>query len=121
MRDAILILLLVLVVGGTLWLKDREVQEAKARIVVLEKDLATATDNVAQWQVVALAQGTATSAQAALGDACLKREAKAQEEAAAIDGMMAGAITREILPDEKNKGVDDATRQRAADFLNRAL
>lgn len=121
MKDVVLIFILVLVVGGTLWLKDREIQEAKTRIVALEKDLGAATTNAAQWQVVALAQGTATSAQAALGEACLKREATAASEAAAIDNIMAGAIPREILPDEKNRGVDDATRQRAADYFNRAL
>ena len=121
MRDVILILLCVIVVGGTLWLKDREIQGAKARIVVLEKDLATANAAATGWQGVASAQGTASNAQAALGEACLKREGKAQEEAAVINGIMAGTTPREIVPEEKNKGVDDATRQRAADYFNRAL
>ena len=121
MRDVILILLCVIVVGGTLWLKDREIQAAKARIVVLENDLTTATASAAGWQVVALAQGTATSAQAALGEACLKREAKAQEEATAIADIMSQAEPKEITPEQNRQGVDDATRQRAADFFNRAL
>lgn len=121
MRDVILILLVVIIVGGTLWVKGREIQEAKARIIVLEKDLSDATANAKRWEHVASAQGKAASAQAALGEACLKREASAQAEAAAIDEIMAGSIPREILPEEKNRGVDDATRQRAADFFNRTL
>lgn len=121
MKDFALVLLLVLVIGGSFYLKDREIQQSKARIEALEKGLSAAKATATGWQIAAQTQGIAANAQADLAAACVKREAKAQSDLAAIADIMAGTIPTEITPEQIRQGVDDATRQRAADMLNRPL
>ena len=113
-------LLLLLFIGWVVAKKqDVQLQGVKAANTLLQKDLADAREDAARWKKTAEAKGRAATAQAELADACLKREAQAQTDCDSIANILAGAIPTEITPERAKQGVDDATRQRAADMLNR--
>lgn len=71
----------------------------------------------------ARAEAAATRAEALAGNArrCLEREAQAQADAAERAAIMDAARPRPRTETEKAKVVDDETRQRVADRLNRPL
>ena len=52
---------------------------------------------------------------------CIKREEQAHADAADLAIILGAAKTEPITPDQARKGVDDATRTRIADMLNRPL
>ena len=81
--------------------------------------LADVQKDAARWQATAKVRAVSSEAQADLAAACIKREAQAQEDAATIADIMAQANIKQVTPEESRQGVDDATRQRAADMFNR--
>ena len=110
---------LLILAGGTAMWQTWQLDKAKAHNDGLVKDVADAAADAARWKATAKSTATSADAQAKLAEACLKREANAQEEATAITDIMAQAVPKEITPEQARQGVDDATRQRVADMLNR--
>lgn len=97
------------------------VDEKQDDIASLHKTIAEVRAEADGWRVTAEARERAEKSQSDLAEACLKREAAAQSDAAAIADIMSGAVPRKITPEESWQGVDNATRQRAVDMLNRDL
>ena len=108
----------IVIFGGLGWQK-LEIDDAKGQIVLLQKDLADARDDAAGWKIVAETKGSTATAQAELADACIKREAQAQADRDNIADIMATAKPQPITPEQAKQGVDDATRNRVVDMLNR--
>lgn len=108
----------IVIFGGLGWQK-LEIDDAKGQIVLLQKNLADARDDAAGWKIVAETKGRTATAQAELADACIKREAQAQADRDNIADIMATAKPQPITPEQAKQGVDDATRNRAVDMLNR--
>lgn len=108
----------IVIFGGLGWQK-LEIDDAKGQIVLLQKDLADARDDAAGWKIVAETKGRTATAQAELADACIKREAQAQADRDNIADIMATAKPQPITPEQAKQGVDDATRNRVVDMLNR--
>lgn len=116
----IVALLLLLFVGGVVAKKqDVRLQKALAANALLQKDLSAARDDAAGWKKTAEAKDRAATAQGELADACLKREAQAQADRDSIADIMASAKPQPITSEQAKQGVDDATRTRAVDMLNR--
>ena len=111
-----LVLLCIIVAGVQTWRLDK----AQGSMVLTTEKLTEAQEDAARWQATAKARAVSSEAQADLAAACIKREAQAREDAATIVDIMAQAKTKTITPEESRQGVDDATRQRAADMLNRS-
>lgn len=110
-----LVLLCLIGAGVQTWRLDK----AQASIALGMEKLADAKEDATRWQTTAKAHARSSEAQADLAAACIKREAQAQEDAATIADIMAQANIKQITPEESRQGVDDATRQRAADMFNR--
>lgn len=124
MKDSapyIIVALLFLLFVGWIVVKSQDVrlQQAQAANALLQKDLADARDDAAGWKIVAETKGRTATAQAELADACIKREAQAQADRDNIADIMATAKPQPITPEQAKQGVDDATRTRAVDMLNR--
>lgn len=111
-----LVLLCLIGAGVQTWRLDK----AQASIALGMEKLKEAQEDAARWQATAKVRAVSSEAQADLAAACIKREAQAQEDAATIVDIMAQAKTKTITPEESRQGVDDATRQRAADMFNRS-
>lgn len=92
---------------------------AQASITRVADKLKEAQEDAARWRTTAQARAVAVDAQAALADNCLKREAQAQADRDSIADIMATANPQPITPEQAKQGVDDATRIRAVDMLNR--
>lgn len=90
-------------------------------IDLVKKNLADAQEDAARWQSTAQARAISSEAQADLAAACIKREAQARTDAAELADILGAAKPVTITPEQTRRGVDDATRQRIADMLNRAL
>ena len=114
----VLFLLGIFLFGAIVWQKS-EIDVAMGQITVLKKDLSDARDDAAGWKKTADVKGRAVTAQAELAGACLKREAQAQTDHDSIADIMATANPQPIPPEQARQGVDDATRTRAVDMLNR--
>lgn len=117
-----LVLLCLVGAGVQTW----RLEKAQGSIAAQAKDidringeLADALDDAARWQVAAQTHAVSSEAQADLAAACLRRATQAQADAAAIADIMSRASHNVITPESIRQGVDDATRQRAADMLNR--
>ena len=110
-----LVLLCLVGAGVQTW----RLNSAQSRLALVTGKLTEAQDAAVRWQATAKARAVSSEAQADLAAACIKREAQAREDAATIVDIMAQAKTKTITPEESRQGVDDATRQRAADMLNR--
>lgn len=108
----------IVIFGGLGWQK-LEIDDAKGQIVLLQKDLSAALDDAAGWKKAAEVKDRAATAQAELADACIRREAQAQADRDNISDIMATAKPQPITPEQAKQGVDDATRIRAVDMLNR--
>ena len=119
-RAALTILgVLLVLAGGSAWWQTWQLDKARASIDELVKVIDTAKADIARWEAVGKRLTTNADAQAKLAEACLKREGQAQKDAETIADIMSQAVPKEITPDQVRQGVDDATRQRAADMLNR--
>lgn len=92
---------------------------AQASITRVADKLKEAQEDAARWRTTAQARAVVVDAQAALADNCLKREAQAQADRDSIADIMSTAKPQPITPDQARQGVDDATRIRAVDMLNR--
>lgn len=73
------------------------------------------------WAKATLAARANAEALAENARACLEREAKAQADARERAAIMAQAKPKERSETEKSRVVDDATRRRAVERLNRGL
>ena len=94
---------------------------AQSRLALVTKELTEAQDAAVRWQATAKARAVSSEAQADLAAACIKREEQAHADAADLAIILGAAKTETVTPDQARKGVDDATRQRIADMLNRPL
>ncbi len=110
---------LLVLAGGSAWWQTWQLDKARASIDGLVKAIDTAKADIARWEAVGKRLTTNADAQAKLAEACLKREGQAQKDAETIADIMAQARPNDITPEQVRQGVDDATRQRAADMLNR--
>lgn len=110
---------LLVLAGGSAWWQTWQLDKARASIDGLVKAIDTAKADIARWEAVGKRLTTNADAQAKLAEACLKREGQAQKDAETIADIMAQAKPNDITPEQVRQGVDDATRQRAADMLNR--
>lgn len=119
-----LVLLCLIGAGVQTWRLDK----AQGSIAAQAKDidringqLADAQDDAARWQATAKAHSVSSEAQADLAAACIKREEQARSDAAELASILSAVKSETITPEQARKGVDDATRQRIADMLNRPL
>ena len=119
-----LVLLCLIGAGVQTWRLD----SAQDSIAKLARDidhingqLTDALEDAARWQATAKARAVSSEAQADLAAACIKREEQAHVDAADLAIILGAAKTEPITPDQARKGVDDATRTRIADMLNRPL
>ena len=110
---------LLILTGGSAGWQTWKLDKARASIDGLVKDIGTANADIARLEAVGKRLTTNADAQAKLAETCLKREAKAREDATVIADIMTQVKPKEITPEQVRQGVDDATRQRAADMLNR--
>ncbi|WP_298998153.1 hypothetical protein [uncultured Desulfovibrio sp.] len=110
---------LLVLAGGFAWWQTWQLDKARASIDGLVKAIDTAKADIARWEAVGKRLTTNAGAQAKLAEACLKREGQAQKDAETIADIMAQFRPNDITPEQVRQGVDDATRQRAADMLNR--
>lgn len=119
-KAALTLLCVLLILAGVtaLW-QTWQLDTARGRITGLVKAVDSAKADADRWQAAAQAKGVAAAAQADLAAACLKREAQAQADRDSIAGIMATANPQPIPPEQAKQGVDDATRIRAVDMLNR--
>ncbi len=90
-------------------------------IDLIKGQLADAQEDAARWQATAKVRAVSSEAQADLAAACIKREEQAHADAADLAIILGAAKTETLTPDQAQKGVDDATRTRIADMLNRPL
>lgn len=126
MRDFVLIILAIVVIGGGYAVQAVQLYQAEGRAAALEQALATAQKDAAQWRAVAEQRAGAANAQAGLAEACLQREAVNQRDMDQIAAIMAGVKSTEGPAEvrlqsrpETATGVDNATRRAAAEYLNR--
>ena len=122
MKDSayvVALLLLLFVCWVVCKSQDIKLQEANAANALLQKDLSAAQKDAAGWKKTAEVKGRAVTAQAELADACLKREAQAQADRDSIADIIGMAKPKPIPPEQARQGVDDATRTRVVDMLNR--
>ena len=110
---------LLILAGGSAGWQTWQLDKAKASIAGLVKDVASAKADITRWETTAKRLSTSADAQAKLAETCLKREANALEDATVIANIMSQVRPNDITPEQARQGVDDATRQRAADMLNR--
>lgn len=119
-----LVLLCLIGAGVQTWRLD-SAQDSIAKqardIDHIKGQLADAQDDAARWQATAKAHAVSSEAQADLAAACIKREEQAHSDAAELASILSAAKPETITPEQARKGVDDATRQRIADMLNRPL
>ena len=94
---------------------------AQSSIATIKVQLADAQEDAARWQATAKVRAVSSEAQADLAAACIKREEQAHADAADLAIILGAAKTETLTPDQARKGVDDATRTRIADMLNRPL
>lgn len=112
-----LVLLCLIGAGLQTW----RLTSAQSRIATIKVQLADAQEDAARWQATAKVRAVSSEAQADLAAACIKREEQAHADAADLAIILGAAKTETLTPDQARKGVDDATRQRIADMLNRPL
>lgn len=112
-----LVLLCLIGAGVQTW----RLNSAQSSIATIKVQLADAQEDAARWQVTAKVRAVSSEAQADLAAACIKREEQAHADAADLAIILGAAKTETLTPDQAQKGVDDATRQRIADMLNRPL
>lgn len=116
MKNGILSILVVLVLA-VLFVAGLKIQGMQ--IGILRGELTTARNDADRWQRLAENNGRVAGAQAALADTCLKREAQTQADRDSIADIIGMAKPQPITPEQAKQGVDDATRTRAVDMLNR--
>ena len=112
-----LVLLCLIGAGVQTW----RLNSAQSSIATIKVQLADAQEDAARWQATAKVRAVSSEAQADLAAACIKREEQAHADAADLAIILGAAKTETVTPDQARKGVDDATRQRIADMLNRPL
>ena len=112
-----LVLLCLIGAGVQTW----RLNSAQSLIATIKVQLADAQEDAARWQATAKAHAVSSEAQADLAAACIKREEQAHADAADLAIILGAAKTETLTPDQARKGVDDATRTRIADMLNRPL
>lgn len=119
-----LVLLCLIGAGVQTWRLD-SAQDSIAKqardIDHINGQLADALEDSARWQATAKVHAVSSEAQADLAAACIKREEQAHADAADLAIILGAAKTETVTPDQARKGVDDATRTRIADMLNRPL
>ena len=119
-----LILLCIIVAGVQTWRLGNAQDSIASQVKDIDRingQLADVQKDAARWQAAAKAHAVSSAAQADLAAACIKREEQAHADAADLAIILGAAKTEPITPDQARKGVDDATRQRIADMLNRPL
>lgn len=112
-----LVLLCLIGAGVQTW----RLNSAQSSIATIKVQLADAQEDAARWQATAKVRAVSSEAQADLAAACIKREEQAHADAADLAIILGAAKTETLTPDQARKGVDDATRTRIADMLNRPL
>jgi len=112
-----LVLLCLIGAGVQTWRLDK----AQASIALGMEKLKEAQEDAARWQATAKAHAVSSEAQADLAAACIKREEQVHSDAAELASILSAVKSETITPEQARKGVDDATRQRIADMLNRPL
>lgn len=91
---------------------ELELEKAAHKATMRERD---------DWEAQALAARASAEALAENARACLAREVRAQADAAERAAIMAQVKPRPRTEAEQTKVVDDETRKRVADRLNRPL
>ena len=112
-----LLLLCLIGAGVQTW----RLNKAQSSLALITEKLTEAQEDAARWQATAKAHAVSSEAQADLAAACIKREEQAHADAADLAIILGAAKTETVTPDQARKGVDDATRTRIADMLNRPL
>lgn len=97
----------------------REIQAEQAAHNATRAELVTALAEAARWADVAKLAQAATASVRATAQAALAREGQARADSQARKQILSVAKPRIRVATETMEVVDDATRQRAADRLNR--
>ena len=120
MREFVLVLIGILVIGGG-YTVQHSLQRAEARVTQLEKDLAAARKEATAWKLTADQARAGQTALAEQAQACLDREAAAQADADQWRVILAEMQTRDLSDAEKTGVPDDATRRALLESLDRPL
>ena len=121
MKEIILALAAVIVIGGAFAVQHMRLQRAEASAALLEKDLAAARKEAAAWKLTADQARAGQTALAGQAQACLDREAAAQADADQWQAILTEMQTREMSDAEKTGVPDDATRRALLADLDRPL
>ena len=121
MKEIILALAAVIVIGGGYAVQHIRLQRAEARVILLEKDLAAARKEAAAWKLTADQARAGQTALAEQAQACLDREAAAQADADQWRAVMDAMQIREMSDAEKTGVPDDETRRALLADLDRPL
>lgn len=119
-----LVLLCFVGAGVQTWRLDSAQDSIAAQAKDIDRingQLADAQEDAARWQATAKAHAVFSEAQADLAAACIKREEQVHSDTAELASILSAVKSETITPEQARKGVDDATRQRIADMLNRPL
>ena len=121
MKEIILALAAVIVIGGAFTVQHMRLQRAEASAVLLEKDLDAARKEAAAWKLTADQARAGQTVLAGQAQACLDRESDAQADAELWQAILEQAQARD-MNDAEQKGVpDDATRRSLFDDLDKPL
>ena len=98
-----------------------QLKAERARHDLTRQKLAMAVEGLEAWRATALDAEQKNTLVGELAQACLDRERRAKEDAAARAEIMRRAKPRELTEAEKKEIIDDDTRKAAMDRLNRPL
>jgi hypothetical protein len=119
-----LIAALALALAGAIWRADHlsgalALERAEHRTT--QEALTVATEKGLGWKTAYEEAFEAARARSAAAQACLDRAAEAEQARKEREALLQAAPPRPRTEAEKQEVVNDATRQRAADRLNRAF
>ena len=121
MKEIILALAAVIVIGGAFAVQHMRLQRAEAGVALLEKDLDAARKEAAAWKLTADQASAGQTALAEQAQACLNREAAARADADQWQAILTEMRTRDLSDAEKTGVPDDATRRALLTDLDKPL
>lgn len=121
MKDIILTLVLVMVIGGTIAIQHLRLNAAEERAARLDAEALELRAEVACWQVTYAQARAGQEALTAQAQACLDRETAARADAEQWRQIFEDMTLRSLDAEEAQGVPDDATRRALLSALDRPL
>lgn len=121
MKDIILTLVLVMVIGGTIAIQHLRINAAEERAARLDAEALELREEVARWKAAYVQMKTGQEALAAQAQACFDREAAARADADQWRQIFENMTLRSLDAEEAQGVPDDATRRALLSALDRPL